>query len=168
MLGDRRQARCWTRLWCAPGNPGIAPVAENVAIGAVTSPPWSASPRVKQIDLVVVGPEAPLAAGLADACAAAGHRVLGPTAAAARLEGSKASPRRSADAAGIPTAAWERFDDAAAARASVRGRGAPIVVKADGLAAGKGVVVAATVEEAEAAIDDIMERRPSARPAPRS
>ena len=108
---------------------------------------------------MVVGPEAPLTLGLADACAAAGLRCFGPSAAAAQLEGSKTFTKEVADAAGVPTAAWARFTDPAAARAYIRAQGAPIVVKADGLAAGKGVVVAATVEEAEAAIADIMEDR---------
>ena len=107
---------------------------------------------------MVPGPEAPLVAGLADALAAAGIRCCGPTAAAARLEGSKSFAKELADAAGIPTARWERFDEAEAAREFVRRRGAPIVVKADGLAGGKGVVVAATEAEALAAIDAFMEQ----------
>jgi phosphoribosylamine--glycine ligase len=111
------------------------------------------------VDLVVVGPEAPLTLGLADALAAAGIACFGPSAAAARLEGSKAFCREVADAAGVPGAAWARFTDAEAARDHVRRTGAPIVVKADGLAAGKGVVVAASVAEAEAAIADAMEAR---------
>ena len=106
----------------------------------------------EKIDLVVPGPEAPLVAGLADACAAAGLRCCGPTAAAAALEGSKSFAKEICDAAGIPTALWERFTDVDAALEFVGRRGAPIVVKADGLAAGKGVVVAATEAEAEAAI----------------
>ena len=165
--GGREHALCWAiaaspllaRLWCAPGNPGIAAVAECVAIGAEDVPGIVAFARGQAVDLVVVGPEAPLTLGLADACAAAGLRCFGPTAAAARLEGSKAFCKQVADAAGVPTAAWARFEDAGAARAHVRAQGAPIVVKADGLAAGKGVVVAATVAEAEAAIADIMESR---------
>jgi phosphoribosylamine--glycine ligase len=115
--------------------------------------------RDNAVDLVVCGPEAPLTLGLADACAAARIRCFGPSAAAARLEGSKAFCREIADAAGAPGARWARFEDPAAARAHLRAQGAPIVVKADGLAAGKGVVVAATVAEAEAAIADIMESR---------
>ncbi len=106
---------------------------------------------------MVPGREPPLVAGIADAMGAAGIACCGPSAAAARLEGSKSFTKELCDAAGIPTALWERFDDAAAARAFVRRRGAPIVVKADGLAAGKGVVVAASVAEAEDAIADFME-----------
>ena len=107
--------------------------------------------RAQRVDLVLPGPEAPQLAGLADACAAAGLACAGPSAAAARLEGSKSFTKQVCEAAGIPTARWERFTDAEAARAFVRLRGAPIVVKADGLAGGKGVVVAATLAEAEAA-----------------
>ena len=165
--GGREHALCWaiaaspllSKLWCAPGNAGIAEVAECVAIGAEDIPALIAFARDNAVDLVVAGPEAPLTLGLADACAAAGIRCFGPSAAAARLEGSKAFTREVADAAGAPGAKWQRFEDPTAARAYVRAQGAPIVVKADGLAAGKGVVVAATVEEAEAAIADIMESR---------
>jgi phosphoribosylamine--glycine ligase len=165
--GGREHALCWAiaaspllaRLWCAPGNAGIAEVAECVPIGAEDIAALVDFARAQQVDLVVAGPEAPLTLGLADACAAAGIRCFGPSAAAARLEGSKAFTREVADAAGAPGARWARFTDPAAARAHVRAQGAPIVVKADGLAAGKGVVVAATIEEAEAAIADIMESR---------
>jgi phosphoribosylamine--glycine ligase len=107
------------------------------------------------IDFVIVGPEAPLAAGVADACRAAGLLTFGPSAAAARLEASKAFTKEICDACGAPTAGYARFTEAAAARAHVAAKGAPIVVKADGLAAGKGVVVAMTVAEALAAIDDM-------------
>lgn len=165
--GGREHALCWTiaasplleKLWCAPGNPGIAEVAECVAIGAEDIPALVAFAQANRVDLVVAGPEAPLTLGLADACAAAGLRCFGPSAAAARLEGSKGFCKEICDAAGVPTAAWARFEDAAAARAHIRAQGAPIVVKADGLAAGKGVVVAQTVAEAEAAVADIMEAR---------
>ncbi|MBK1662123.1 phosphoribosylamine--glycine ligase [Paracraurococcus ruber] len=165
--GGREHALCWalsgspllTKLWCAPGNAGIAAVADCVPIGAEDIAGLVAFARDKAVDLVVAGPEASLTLGLADACAAAGLRCFGPSAAAARLEGSKAFTKEVADAAGVPTAAWARFEDPAAARAHIRARGAPIVVKADGLAAGKGVVVAQTVDEAEAAIADIMEDR---------
>jgi phosphoribosylamine--glycine ligase len=165
--GGREHALCWalsaspllTRLWCAPGNAGIAEVAECVPIKAEDTAAVVAFARDQAIDLMVVGPEAPLTLGLADACAAAGIRCFGPSAAAARLEGSKAFTREVAEAAGAPGARWARFTDPAAARAYIRAQGAPIVVKADGLATGKGVVVAATVAEAEAAIADIMESR---------
>jgi phosphoribosylamine--glycine ligase len=163
--GGREHALCWAiaaspllgKLWCAPGNPGIAEVAELVPIGVMDIAALVAFAVEHKIDLVVPGPEAPLVAGLTDAMTAAGIACCGPSLAAAQLEGSKVFTKELADAAGIPTAKWERFDDAEAARAFVRHRGAPIVVKADGLAAGKGVVVAATEAEALAAIHDFME-----------
>lgn len=165
--GGREHALCWAiavspllgKLYCAPGNPGIAEVAECVPIGAEDISALVAFAVERKIDLVVAGPEAPLTLGLADACAAAGIKCFGPSQEAARLEGSKVFTREVAEAAGVPGAKWQRFDDPAEARAYVRAEGAPIVVKADGLAAGKGVVVASTVEEAEAAIADIMESR---------
>jgi phosphoribosylamine--glycine ligase len=165
--GGREHALCWAiaasplldRLWCAPGNAGIAAVAECVPIAAEDVPALVAFAREHAVDLVVVGPEAPLTLGLVDACAAAGLRAFGPSQAAAALEGSKTFTKEVADAAGVPTAAWQRFENAEAARAYIRAQGAPIVVKADGLAAGKGVVVAETVAEAEAAIAGIMEDR---------
>jgi phosphoribosylamine--glycine ligase len=165
--GGREHALCWalskspllTKLWCAPGNPGIAEIAECVRVGATDIDSLVAFATRERIGLVVVGPEAPLTLGIADACATAGIPCFGPSAAAARLEGSKAFCKEVADSAGVASAAWRRFDDAQAARAYVRERGAPIVVKADGLAAGKGVVVAATLPEAETAIADIMESR---------
>ena len=165
--GGREHALCaaiaasplLTRLWCAPGNPGISRVATCLPIGAEDIAALVAFARDTAVDLVVAGPEAPLTLGLADACAAVGIACFGPSAAAAQLEGSKAFCKEVADAAGVPTAAWARFDSADAARDYVRAKGAPIVVKADGLAAGKGVVVAATLAEAEAAIADIMESR---------
>ena len=165
--GGREHALCWaiagspllTKLFCAPGNPGIASVAECVPIGVMEIETLVAFAQEQQIDLVVVGPEAPLVAGAVDAMEAAGIACFGPTKAAAQLESSKSFTKEVADAAGIPTALWERFEDAAAARAFVTRRGAPIVIKADGLAAGKGVVVAATEDEALAAIDAMMEQR---------
>ena len=165
--GGREHALCWAiaasplleKLWCAPGNPGIAALAGCVPIGVMDFPALVAFATDNRIDLVVPGPEAPLAAGIADAMQAAGIACAGPSMAAARLEGSKTFAKEVADAAGIPTAKWERFEAAEDARIFVRRRGAPIVVKADGLAAGKGVIVAATEEEALAAIDAIMDRR---------
>ncbi len=165
--GGREHALCWaiaaspllTKLWCAPGNPGIAQVAQCVAIGALDFPALVAFAQDNEIDLVVPGPEAPLVAGITDAMDAAGIPCIGPSRAAAQLEGSKSFTKELCDAAGIPTAQWERFDDAEAAREFVRRRGAPIVVKADGLAAGKAVVVAATEAEALAAIDAMMQAR---------
>ena len=165
--GGREHALCWAignsplldKLWCAPGNPGIAAVAECVPIGVMDFPALIAFAKANAVDLVVPGPEAPLVAGITDAMEAAGIACCGPSMAAAQLEGSKTFTKEIADAAGIPTARWERFEDAEAARAFVRRRGAPIVVKADGLAAGKGVVVAATEHEALAAIDAMMDQR---------
>ena len=161
--GGREHALCraigesplLTKLWCAPGNPGIAAVAECVPVGVMDFPALVAFARANRVDLVVPGPEAPLVAGITDAMEAAGIACCGPTMAASRLEGSKTFAKEIADAAGIPTARWERFEDAGEARAFVRRRGVPIVVKADGLAAGKGVVVAATEEEALAAIESL-------------
>ena len=141
-----------TALFCAPGNPGIAPLATLVPIPATDIDALTLFAAANGIDLVVPGPEAPLVAGLADSLASRGVRCCGPTAAAARLEGSKHFAKEVADAAGIPTARWEAFTDSHHALDFVARRGAPIVVKADGLAGGKGVVVAQTVEEAEAAV----------------
>src|SRR6202789_346208 len=165
--GGRELALCWaisgspllTKLYCAPGNPGIAAVAECVNIGALDIPTLVGFAQDNAIDLVVPGPEAPLVAGITDAMEAGGIPCCGPSRAAAQLEGSKTFTKEIADAAGIPTALWERFEDADAAREFVRRRGAPVVVKADGLAAGKGVVVAATEDEALAAIDAMMDRK---------
>ena len=165
--GGREHALCWAiaasplldTLWCAPGNAGIAEVAECVPIDSLDIAGLVGFARDKAVDLVVVGGEPPLVAGLADACAAAGIKCFGPSQAAAQLEGSKVFTREIADAAGVPGARWRRFTDPAAAKTYVREQGAPIVVKADGLAAGKGVVVAGTVAEAEGAIADIMESR---------
>ncbi len=165
--GGREHALCWAiasspmldKLWCAPGNPGIAAMATCVPIGVMDFSALVAFAVENKVDLVVPGPEAPLVAGITDAMTAAGILCCGPTMAAAQLEGSKTFAKEIADAAGIPTAKWERFEDAHAAREFVRRRGAPIVVKADGLAAGKGVTVAATEDEALAAIDAIMDRR---------
>jgi phosphoribosylamine--glycine ligase len=159
--GGREHALAWKmaaspladRLYCAPGNAGIAREAECVALDIADHGAAIAFCREQRIDLVVVGPEAPLCAGIVDDLEAAGIKAFGPTRAAARLEGSKGFTKDLCRANGIPTAAYERFQAADPAKAYVRARGAPIVVKADGLAAGKGVVVAQTVAEAEAAID---------------
>ena len=158
--GGREHALAWTlaasplltKLFVAPGNPGIAPLAELVPIGVLDIAALVAFAVENAVDLVVPGPEAPLVAGITDAMAAVGIPCCGPTAAAAQLEGSKAFTKELCDAADIPTARWERFTDAAAAR-EFASRRSPIVVKADGLAAGKGVVVAQTEAEADAAIE---------------
>ncbi len=159
--GGREHALAWkiaaspmlTRLYAAPGNPGIAREAECVGLDAGDHAATADFCREKSIDLVVVGPEGPLVAGLGDALRAAGIRVFGPSKAAARLEGSKGFTKDLCAKFGIPTAAYGRFGDAAEARAYVRKMGAPIVVKADGLAAGKGVTVAMTLDEALEAVD---------------
>jgi len=141
-----------TAVFCAPGNPGIGAHAILVPIPATDIEAITTFAAANAIDMVVPGPEAPLVLGLADALHHQGIRCCGPSAAAARLEGSKQFTKEVADAAGIPTARWEAFTDTHHALDFVRRRGAPIVVKADGLAAGKGVVVATTLEEAEAAV----------------
>src|SRR3569833_1413551 len=142
-----------TKLYCAPGNAGIAQEAECVALDIADHPAVIAFCKDNKIDFVVVGPEVPLVAGIVDDLEAAGIKAFGPTKWAARLEGSKGFTKDLCKANNIPTAAYERFKSGDLAKDYVRKRGAPIVVKADGLAAGKGVVVAAPVEEAEAAID---------------
>jgi len=161
--GGREHALAWKitasplveRLFCAPGNAGIAQEAECVALDITDHRAVIAFCREKHVDLVVVGPEAPLVAGIVDDLEAAGLKAFGPSRTAAQLEGSKGFTKDLCRAHNIPTAAYERFTAAEPAKAYVRARGAPLVVKADGLAAGKGVVVAATVAEAEAAIDMI-------------
>ncbi|AVM75239.1 phosphoribosylamine--glycine ligase [Magnetospirillum gryphiswaldense] len=162
--GGREHALCWklaqspllTKLWCAPGNAGIGTVAECVAIGAEDVAGLVAFAQANTVDLVVVGPEGPLCLGLADRLSEAGIKVFGPSQAAAELEGSKGFMKDIVWKAGIPTAWYGRFTDIDKAKAFVREKGAPIVVKTDGLAAGKGVVVAMTLDEALGAIDDMM------------
>ena len=144
-----------TNLFIAPGNPGTRACGRNVALDVADHAAVVAFCRAEKIELVVVGPEAPLVAGLVDDLAAAGIAAFGPTKAAAQLEGSKGFTKDLCREFNIPTGAYGRFADAATARAYAREKGAPIVVKADGLAAGKGVVVAMTLPEAEAAIDMI-------------
>lgn len=159
--GGREHALAWKmaaspladKLYCAPGNAGIAKEAECVALDTADHAAVIAFCRKAKIDLVVVGPEVPLCAGIVDDLEKAGIKAFGPSKWAARLEGSKGFTKDLCKANNIPTAAYERFKGAAAAKDYVRAKGAPIVVKADGLAAGKGVVVAETVAEAEAAID---------------
>ena len=160
--GGREHALAWklaqssklTQLYAAPGNPGIAEHATIVAVDIDDHQAVTAFCHEKKIDLVVVGPEAPLVAGLADALRAENIMVFGPSAAAAQLEGSKGFTKDLCARYDIPTGAYRRFSHAAEAKAYVQQQGAPIVVKADGLAAGKGVTVAMTVDEALAAIDD--------------
>jgi len=159
--GGREHALAWkmaaspllTKLWCAPGNAGIAQDAECVALDVANHTAVIDFCKANMIDLVVVGPEAPLAAGIVDDLTAAGFKAFGPSRAASQLESSKGFTKDICKANNIPTAAYERFRDAEAAKVYIRKQGAPIVVKADGLAAGKGVVVAMTLAEAEAAVD---------------
>jgi phosphoribosylamine--glycine ligase len=163
--GGREHALAWAvkqnpkcdRLIVAPGNAGIADLAECADLDVLDGAAIAEFADANAIDFVIIGPEAPLAAGVADTLRAAGILTFGPSAAAAQLEASKAFAKQVCDACGAPTAAWARFTDAAPALAFVRARGAPIVVKADGLAAGKGVVVAMTLPEAEAAIRDMFD-----------
>ena len=161
--GGREHALAWAvaqnpkcdRLIVAPGNAGIAELAECADLDILDGAAVVAFCAEAAIDFVIVGPEAPLAAGVADALAEARILVFGPSAAAARLEASKAFTKEICDACGAPTAAWARFDAPGPALEYLRAQGAPIVVKADGLAAGKGVVVAMTLAEAEAAIGEM-------------
>ncbi len=162
--GGREHALCWAisasplcdALYCAPGNPGIAQVATCLPTSAEDIPGLVALAQTEKIDFVVVGPEAPLVAGLVDALAAVGIKAFGPTAAAARLEGSKAFMKDFFARHNVPTAAYGRFTDLTKAKAFATEKGAPIVVKADGLAAGKGVIICQSVSEAHAAIDSMM------------
>ena len=162
--GGREHALAWSigkspllgKLYCAPGNAGIAQVAECVAIDVTDHAAVIAFCKEMNIGFVVVGPEAPLVAGLADDLRASGIKVFGPSKAAAQLEGSKGFTKEICDRFAIPTAAWAKFSGIPAAKDYVRQQGAPIVIKADGLAAGKGVIVAMTLEEALEAIDTLL------------
>lgn len=160
--GGREHALAWkiaqspklTKLYAAPGNPGIAEEAVIVALDTDDHAAVTDFCRKEAIDFVVVGPEGPLVAGLADVLRAAGIAVFGPSAAAAQLEGSKGFTKDLCARYDIPTGAYGRFTDAESAKAYVRAQGVPIVIKADGLAAGKGVTVAMALDEALAAVDD--------------
>ncbi|MER9072092.1 phosphoribosylamine--glycine ligase [Mesorhizobium sp. M0904] len=159
--GGREHALAWkmaaspllTKLYAVPGNPGIGREAELVRLDIADHTAVARFCRENEIDLVVVGPEGPLVAGIADDLRAEGIRVFGPSKAAARLEGSKGFTKDLCAKYGVPTAAYGRFGDLASARAYVEKTGAPIVIKADGLAAGKGVTVAMTLDEARTALD---------------
>ncbi|TNJ48590.1 phosphoribosylamine--glycine ligase [Phaeobacter sp. B1627] len=161
--GGREHSLAWAvmqnpkcdKLIVAPGNAGIAQIAECASLNAEDGGAVVTFAEENAIDFVIVGPEAPLAAGVADRLRAAGILVFGPSEAAARLEASKSFTKEVCDAAQAPTAGYGHFTDAEAARAHVRENGAPIVVKADGLAAGKGVIVAMDEDTALAAIDDM-------------
>ena len=153
------QDSCQPQLFCAPGNAGTAALATNLPIPAEDVPALLAWARENQPDLTIIGPEAPLCAGLADAFFAAGLRVFGPCQAGARLEGSKQFSKEIMLAAGVPTARAETFSDADAAIRALEQFRTPVVIKADGLAAGKGVVIAATREEAAHAIRSMLVAR---------
>jgi phosphoribosylamine--glycine ligase len=162
--GGREHAIAWRlsrdeenhELYCAPGNAGTAQIAVNVAIGAddiATLAQWA---EVEKPDLVVVGPEAPLVKGLVDELEKIDIPAFGPVAAGALMEGSKRFAKEIMDAAGVPTGKAATFTDAAAAKDALKEYGLPVVIKADGLAAGKGVIVAETLDEACRAIDDML------------
>jgi phosphoribosylamine--glycine ligase len=150
--------RCDT-LWAAPGNPGIAEVATCIALDATDHAAVLAFCEANVIGLVVIGPEAPLVDGLSDSLRGEGFAVFGPSKAAAQLEGSKGFTKDLCARAGIPTGGYERVTDEASAMAALEKFGAPVVIKADGLAAGKGVTVAMTMAEAEEAVRDIFAGR---------
>jgi phosphoribosylamine--glycine ligase len=162
--GGREHALAWAvlqnpkcdRLIVAPGNSGIAEIAECSNIDILDNAALLAFCEENNISFIIIGPEAPLENGAVDNLIDAGFLTFGPRQAAARLESSKTFTKEICDACGAPTAAWARFTDSAAAHAHIDDTGAPIVVKADGLAAGKGVIVAMTETEAHAAIDDIL------------
>lgn len=162
--GGREHAIVWKlaqsplaeEIYCAPGNAGIAGLADCVNIEADDVDTLLEFALAEDIDLTVVGPEAPLAAGIVDRFTAAGKKIFGPTQAAALIEGSKELAKQIMEKYGIPTAEYDSFTDVSAAKAYIDKMGAPIVVKADGLAAGKGVVVAQTVEEAKQAVEEML------------
>ena len=150
------QDSCRPTLFCAPGNAGTAGLAENLPLAAEDVPGLLAWAQANRPDLTVVGPEVPLCLGLADAFSAAGLRVFGPCQAAARMEGSKLFSKEVMAAAGVPTARAQSFDSADAAVAALDRFSLPVVIKADGLAAGKGVIIAQTREEAVAAVRSML------------
>ena len=162
--GGREHAITWRlaqdetkhELFCAPGNAGTAAIATNIAVGAEDVPGVVAWAVANKPDLVVVGPEAPLCKGLVDELAKIGVKAFGPPLAGARMEGSKAFAKEIMKAAGVPTGRAETFTDADKAKAALPAYGLPVVIKADGLAAGKGVIIAETQADAEAAIDDML------------
>jgi len=165
--GGREHALVWkilrspraTKVICAPGNAGIAEIAETVAIAADDIDGLARYAAETRVDLTVVGPEQALCDGIVDVFTARGLRTFGPTRAAARLEGSKVVTKELLARYGVPTAAFRVFDDADLAKAYARAHGGPLVVKADGLAAGKGVAVCDSAEDACRAIDEIMGAR---------
>jgi phosphoribosylamine--glycine ligase len=166
--GGREHALVWklsksprvTRLFCAPGNAGIARQAACVPISSTDIPGLLSFARAEQVDLTIVGPEAPLVAGIVDCFEDAGLRIFGPDRKAAQLEGSKVFAKEFMARHRIPTAPFRVFEESVDAKVYIRRHGGPLVVKADGLASGKGVVVARDTEEAVHAVDWIMEKRP--------
>lgn len=164
--GGREHALAWkatqssqvSQVFVAPGNAGTAlePTLKNVAIGVLDIPALLSFARSEHIDLTIVGPEAPLVAGIVDTFRAAGLKIFGPTQGAAQLEGSKAFTKDFLARHNIPTAEYQNFTEVEPALAYLREKGAPIVIKADGLAAGKGVIVAMTLAEAEEAVEDML------------
>lgn len=162
--GGREHALVWkaaqsplcTKIYCAPGNAGIAQDAECIAIKAGDIDGLVQFSETENIDLVIIGPEEPLVKGLADRLIEKKIKVFGPTQAAARLEGSKAFMKDFCVKYGIPTASYGQFTDFEAARSFIAEVGAPLVVKADGLAAGKGVIICQTKEEAQKAAEDML------------
>jgi phosphoribosylamine---glycine ligase len=162
--GGREHALAWKlkqsplldKLYCAPGNAGIEEVAECVELDVANHAAVVAFCKAKGIDLVVVGPEVPVVAGIADDLEAQGIKVFGPSRGASRLEGSKGFTKDLCARYGIPTADYQRFDDAEDAKAYLKGKRLPVVIKADGLAAGKGVTVAETIEQAHRAIEECL------------
>ena len=162
--GGREHALCWAlkkssdieTLYCAPGNGGIEEVAECVPLNTENSAEIIDFCKANNVEFVVVGPEAPLVAGLVDDLDAAGIDAFGPRANAAVLEGSKGFMKDLCREFNIPTAAYERFSDPVAAKEYLKTQSMPIVIKADGLAAGKGVIIPTTLDEAEATVDDIL------------
>lgn len=163
--GGRENALVWKiassplleKLWCAPGNPGTAELAENIDLATEDHAAVITFCQTNAVDLVMIGPEAPLVDGLVDSLEKAAIKVVGPSAKAAQLEGSKGFTKDLCARFNIPTGAYGRFNNAPKAKAYIRAQGVPIVVKADGLAAGKGVVVAMTMEEALNAVDACFE-----------
>lgn len=163
--GGREHSLAWAikqnpkcdRLIVAPGNAGTAQIAQNADLNILDGDAIATFATDNAIDLVVIGPEGPLAVGVADTLRAAGLSVFGPSEAAAQLESSKTFTKTICDAAGAPTAAWAKFDNLTEAKSYVTAQGAPIVIKADGLAAGKGVTVAETIDQAHAALNDMFD-----------
>ncbi len=162
--GGREHALGWkiaqspklTKLYLAPGNPGLNQLGEELSIRESDTQALTAFARENEIDLVVIGPEAPLAAGLGDHLRAAGIACFGPDRSAAQLESSKSFMKEVCAAAGAPTAAYAQFNAPAPAKTFLRDQTAPYVIKADGLAAGKGVVIAETLDDADAAVDEML------------